>query len=319
MTTFGIPFGNSRHDPRPKHNACCKTVCRCSQSEPFSSERDQISEMYILWVASLVLALSFSFQVGGFVATRTLSSKNRNTHLYVVANGDELSGAYAPPSLDERAEREKERTALKKNLFQIGASYDRGFGASPSARRRADDIIQNLERLNEETDAARGIDGDSVSPLAGSWRMIWTTASDVLVLGASPVAQVGAIYQVFTPPEVTNIIDFIPRAQSLLPSVIPSSMIRAKVRTRASSRKESENRIGLLFEAVKLQPVEFLGLDASTLPPFAANLPKIPGTDSNDSGPGYFDVTYLDEELLIIRQNAPGGLFALAKVDDSEP
>ena len=231
---------------------------------------------------------------------------------------DELSEAYVSSSRDKF--KDEERSRLKRNILQMGASYDRGYGASPSARKRADDIIQDLEDINEEADAARGIDGDSVSPLTGSWRMVWTTAGDVLVLGASPVAQVGAIYQIFNPPEVTNVIDFIPRAQSLLPSVIPPSLIRAKVRTKASSRNESTNRVGLIFEAVKLQPVEFLGLDASSLPPFAADLPKIPGTpDSNRSGPGYFDVTYLDEELLIIQQNAPGGLFVLAKVDDSEP
>ena len=82
------------------------------------------------------------------------------------------------------------------------------------------------------------------------------------------------------------------------------------------------NRVGLLFEDVELQPVEFLGMDASTLPPFAANLPKLPGTDNtsdSSTGPGYFDVSYLDDELLIIRQNAPGGLFALVKVTDSDP
>jgi len=133
------------------------------------------------------------------------------------------------------------------------------------------------------------------------------------------VATVGAIYQIFEPPLVTNVIDFIPRVQSLLPpSLVPSSLVRAKVKTRASSRPGYPNRVGLFFEAVNLQPVEFLGMDASNLTPFAANLPKIPGAD-NDSGPGYFDVSYLDDELLIIRQNAPGGLFALVKVDNSDP
>jgi len=34
---------------------------------------------------------------------------------------------------------------------------------------------------------------------------------------------------------------------------------------------------------------------------------------------GFFDVTFLDEELVVIRQNAPGGLFVLARVDDASP
>ena len=211
------------------------------------------------------------------------------------------------------------RSDLKSDLLSIAASFDRGFGASPSARKRADAIIRELQTYNQEEDAASGIDGVSPSPLEGAWRMIWTTASDVLVLGASPLSTVGAIYQIFEPPVVTNVIDFIPRMQSLLPpSVVPSSLVRAKVKTRASPRTGFPNRVGLFFEAVQLQPVELLGVDTASLPPFAANLPKLPGTD-NDSGPGYFDVTYLDDELLIITQNAPGGLFALVKVTDSDP
>lgn len=223
----------------------------------------------------------------------------------------------------------KKRSSLKLDLLAMAASYDRGFGASPKARNRVDTIIRELEAYNPEEFAAMGINGGNgdydmdnsqSSPLEGSWRMIWTTASDVLVLGASPVATVGAIYQLFDDlPVVTNVIDFIPKLQSLLPpNLVPASLIRAKVQTRASAREGFPNRVGLSFEAVKLQPVEFLGQDATSLPPFAANLPKLPGTDNND-GPGYFDVTYLDDELLVIQQGAPGGLFALVKVTDSDP
>jgi len=38
-------------------------------------------------------------------------------------------------------------------------------------------------------------------------------------------------------------------------------------------------------------------------------------SDDDTDKPGYFDVEYLDDELLIIRQQAPGGVFALVKVD----
>ena len=35
--------------------------------------------------------------------------------------------------------------------------------------------------------------------------------------------------------------------------------------------------------------------------------------------PGGSDVLYLDEEMLIIQQNAPGGLFVLVKSDSYDP
>lgn len=210
---------------------------------------------------------------------------------------------------------------LKCELYQLGASYDRGFGASPGARAKAQAVVEELERMTPENAAAQGIEGThpNGSPLAGSWRMIWTTAVDVLLLNASPVFITGAVHQVFDPPVVTNVIDFLPRAQSLFPpDVVPSSLLRAKVQTKASPRQNKPNRVGLLFEKVQVQPLQILGVDVNMVPPLGFNLPKLPGTDNGDS-PGYFDVTYLDHELLVIRQNAPGGLFALVRVNSIDP
>ncbi len=153
-----------------------------------------------------------------------------------------------------------------------------------------------------------------------------------------------AIYQdIRNPPVAINIIDFIPRAQALLPpSVFPPSLLRAKVSTRASSRFGMSNRVGLSFEGLELQPIELLGRRVDGLPPLSVDFTwpggllrelaaLVPGLgDALGSGggagkaakadaPGYFDVEYLDDELLIIRQQAPGGVFALVKVDSCDP
>ena len=100
------------------------------------------------------------------------------------------------------------------------------------------------------------------------------------------------------------------------------SLLRAKVTTRASARP-LPNRVGLVFEKVALQPVSLLGQSVDgTLPPLSFNLPRINAQQllsQFTEDVGYFDVTYLDDEMLIIRQNAPGGLFALARVDDASP
>lgn len=231
---------------------------------------------------------------------------------------------------------------LKRKLYQLAASYDRGFAATPKARSEANEIIEQLAAVNPTENAARGIDGGDFSddvPLRATWRMIWTSAFDVVSLGASPIAAPSAIYQQITdPPIATNIIDFIPRAQTFFPSSsVPSSLLRAEVTTRASSRKGSANRVGLVFEGVKLQPIEFLGQKVDNLPPLSVDLTWqqdlidqiasfVPGLENFSSegkddvdAPGYFDVEYLDDELLIICQQAPGGRFALVKVDNCDP
>ncbi len=223
----------------------------------------------------------------------------------------------------------KERNILKQNLLSLCASYDRGFGASPSARKKVDELVEQLSEINPtSSNAALGVDGsDPNAPLKGNWRMVWTTALDVLNLGASPITSVGAIYQIIDPPIATNIIDLIPRVQNLLPTEFPSSLVRAEVKTRASLRANNSNRVGLSFEAVKLVPVEVLGIDISQsnvpIPPLSFNLPRInvedlPGVDPA-TAPGYFDVKYLDDDMLIIQQNAPGGIFVSVKVDDYDP
>jgi hypothetical protein len=237
----------------------------------------------------------------------------------------------------ENLENVARRERVKREILQLGASFDRGFGASSRIRKKVEQVISELEDLNQETNASRfispettllvGKDSNSassspeknnVSPLSGNWRMVWTTAPDVLILGANPFLTVGAIYQVFEPPVVTNVIDLLPRIQNLIPpSMVLGSLLRAKVQTKASPRKGNAMRIGLDFESVSLNPVELLGQSvAKTLPPLGFDLPKLFEVSEDV---GFFDVSFLDKELLVIRQNAPGGLFVFVKVDDADP
>lgn len=235
-----------------------------------------------------------------------------------------------PPEPEVAAQSAAERAELKRTLLKLCASYDRGYGATPKARLEVDGLVSKLEALNPTPmNANRGVAGGPYSPgeapppLKGIWRMVWTSALDVLSLGFSPVALPGAIYQVIDPPIATNIIDFIPRPQALLPTSFPSTLVRAEVKTRTSFRVDDSNRVGLTFEAVKLVPVEVLGQKPDFLPPLNFNLPTVdvntlPGVNP-DTAPGYFDVLYLDKDMLIIKQNAPGGYFVLINVPDCDP
>ena len=90
------------------------------------------------------------------------------------------------------SENSRQRALLKQEMYQLAASYDRGFSATARARKEASDIIQKLSDLSPTVDASRGIDGSTYNqddvPLKAIWRMIWTTAFDVVSLGASPFA-----------------------------------------------------------------------------------------------------------------------------------
>eukprot|EP00555_Chaetoceros_dichaeta_P007613 CAMPEP_0198253686 /NCGR_PEP_ID=MMETSP1447-20131203/4088_1 /TAXON_ID=420782 /ORGANISM="Chaetoceros dichaeta, Strain CCMP1751" /LENGTH=274 /DNA_ID=CAMNT_0043939463 /DNA_START=55 /DNA_END=879 /DNA_ORIENTATION=- len=269
------------------------------------------SRRLLLALATLVIR-SHAFTIPSLLPI----SKSYATNLKQSTSTEDGS---TPPTTDDTTtdQRSSQREAAKKKMLQLGASYDRGFGASPNARKQVEDVIAELELLNDETDAARGIDGTGFSPMEGNWRMVWCTASDVLILGANPLLTVGAIYQIYEPPIVTNVIDLIPRVQNLFPpNLAPSSLLRAEVQTRSSPRADYPMRVGLDFEAVSLKPVEFLGQDAGFLPPLGFDLPRVFELPDDV---GYFDVTFLDDELVIIKQNAPGGLFVLARVDDASP
>ena len=74
---------------------------------------------------------------------------------------------------------------------------------------------------------------------------------------------------------------------------------------------------------MRAEPRALLGVDVSKLlPAVGGPLPRLPGaigTDPDiDRSPSFFDVAYVDDELLLIRQNSPGGVFALVRVDAAE-
>ena len=279
----------------------------------------RLSQSRLLLGAEFLLLVSFLVSADAF--QHAFSMKARPiTYLHSDAGADD----YAPSDCDNSeilstTPTPPEAEVLKSKLLNLCASYDRGYGSTPSARRRVDDIVAELTDLNPTMDGARGIDGTGTSsvPLGGIWRMVWTTAVDVLNLGANPVLAPAAIYQKIDPPTAVNIIDLVPRIQSLLPG-LPPNVLRAEVTTTAYSRVNMPGRVGLVFNSVKLQPVEVMGMEAGALPPVGVNFPKRPGADGS-SGPGYFDILYLDEDMLIYKQNDPGGYFVLTKVEDCDP
>ena len=104
---------------------------------------------------------------------------------------------------------------------------------------------------------------------------------------------------------------------------------RLRVQTRA--RPRSATRVGLSFERVGAEQLAILGQEVPDwLPKPKVDLPQLGldvqrrifnvGDDEDPrdaaSNPAFFDVMYLDDELLIIKQGSPGGMFAAVAVDD---
>lgn len=151
-------------------------------------------------------------------------------------------------------------------------------------------------------------------------------------LSANPFVGLGGIYQDARElPVIMNVIDTKPRALDNLPPAAAAAVAtatRLNVQTRARPRGAS--RVGLTFESVEVQPLQVLGRDLpSWLPSLKVEFPKLgldlqrrifgvaADEDPRDAAnnPAFFDVTYLDDDFLVIRQGSPGGVFAAIKVD----
>lgn len=235
-----------------------------------------------------------------------------------------------------------QRDALKLSLLRVCAACNRGFGASALDRASVDSLLARLCGTcpcEEPTAGLRGSDAAerwvgrglenadwsdgtvANGPLDGVWRLIYTNATDVLSLDVNPVAGVGPISQeIRLPDSVVNVIELYPRALSLLPAGRLQTSTRLRVGTRA--RALSTTRVGLTFETVGVEARELLGFDLSKLfPQLTLPLPRAPGSDGageDSSSPAYFDVRYLDGELLVISQNQPGGTFVLVRETEDE-
>ena len=214
--------------------------------------------------------------------------------------------------------------AAKLKLLRQTAVCDRGFFATPTQRESIEQAIQDL--LNEQAGFAvptKGLNpnmnGEEECPLEGLWSLVYTDAFDVVSLAASPVAALRGIYfEINRDGESSNLIEFAPRLEANFGKAFPETTVRARVKTRSKAR--SETRVGLSFVGASIEPQKFLGFDASVLPPLGVDFPKLPslmiGAEDNadSSSPGFYDIKYLDNDLLILNQNEPGGVFVSTRV-----
>ena len=218
----------------------------------------------------------------------------------------------------------------KLDLLRTCATCDRGFYATASERQRINTQVEALISsgggLEDPTMGLCGssteISAESSVPLEGLWSLVYTDAFDVVSLASSPLTALRGIYfEIDRKGESSNIIDFAPRFEANLPTNINlGSTLRARVKTRSKAR--SSTRVGLSFIGAALEPQTLLGFDVKFAPPLGVDFPSLPslgfGAESNggedDNSPGFYDIRYLDDELLILNQNEPGGVFISSRV-----
>lgn len=217
---------------------------------------------------------------------------------------------------------------MKSKLFAKSAAVDRGFGASPKDREEIADLVDKLSAITSEQQPTRGLIASDINiydtdssvtkecPLEGSWQMVYTSAFDVLSLAASPFTLLQGIYQVISRNGASvNVIDIAPRIQVIIPAQFQKSIgttLRVSVKTTAKAR--SDKRVGLAFNSLTLGAQKVFDFDVKNIPKFGLNFPRSQmgsSSTATNQDPGFFDVLYLDDDCLIIQQNAPGRLLGL--------
>jgi len=229
----------------------------------------------------------------------------------------------------------KRREDLKKSLYSKCAECDRGFSSIPSDRIAIDSIINELKTLSPEGNPTRNFfpdnnDTSASAPLDGAWKLIYTTAFDVLILGVNPFSITQSIYQVINSTgSAINVINVAPRLQAFLPQQLVGTGSTLRLKVYIDAKRKSDDEISLRFKSTEIKPITLLGNKINFLPSLKLLLPqRILGGDawkSSDNNnknsfgqsSGYFRVLYLDSECLIIQQNQPGGIFV--SVRSSEP
>ena len=257
---------------------------------------------------------------------------NNATRLVKASASAAMDSSTAEPA--SRPSTSRQVQEAKQALLEAIAGTQRGSDAGSLKRGQVAEAQVAVESLSP-------IEVDW-SLLAGTWNVVYTTASDVLPIvrpGAGlpgfPL-RVGRVGQRFTSPEegiVQNIIE----VEALVPIL---SGTKATLVVEASYEVRTSRSIALSFKKAGVDEVlagdDLQNVLASPWLPrgtlnmqallaiseFSAFLPlttRVPGTSSNSKTPAglNYNITYLDEDMFIGRAQGNGGTFIFVK-DENE-
>lgn len=194
--------------------------------------------------------------------------------------------------------------ATKRSLLLLAAATDRGYRATPADTSAALALIRALESTNPTPAPTRSLD-----LLCGDWKLLYTTARDVLSLAYLPLSRVGDVYQNILPDRAgvraENVVRLIAPAVPFFGPRAAESVVSLRVRARCEV--QTGIRLGLTFERAELPPPILGGVDlGARLGGGVINVPLSLG-GGGDGQTGWLDTTYLDGELRIGRAPSVGG------------
>lgn len=140
------------------------------------------------------------------------------------------------------------------------AGSNRGLSATKGQRDIIIDLVSQLEAANPTP--APNYDLDK---LCGTWRLMFTTAFDVLSLGAIPLVQSGEIFQNVRAADqdspsqlvVDNVVNLQPAADAVLGALGGGSTLELVV--TASGTIVDQDRVDIAFLSSRFQPKTLLG------------------------------------------------------------
>ncbi|KOR34762.1 MULTISPECIES: PAP/fibrillin family protein [Planktothricoides] len=192
--------------------------------------------------------------------------------------------------------------SAKTQLLKAIAGRNRGLLAQSSDRQI---ILDAIDHLEDENPTPQPIESNL---LAGDWRLIYTTNSNLLFIDLPPLVRLGQIYQSVRP--ATGKLYNIAEVVSGLPGLSGLICVSAKFTAVSDKRVDVKFQrwiIGLQNLLDYQSPEELIDKIESGNPITALDLPIDERNQDN-----WLDITYLDEDLRIGRGHR-GNLFVLTK------